>query len=267
MRWALALLLVALGVWAFVVEPRRQTVATAAHALPGAPSVRIVALSDLHVGSIHVDAERVERVVDEALALEPDVVLLLGDLVATKSLGASEPNPRAWVPSLGRLDAPLGVYSVPGNHDHWYDALEVNDELRRAGITVLENGAVPLETDPPLWLVGVDDDFTEHARVVAAFEDVPPEVPVLVATHSPDVFPRLPDRPSLTLAGHTHGGQVALPFIGAVFVPSRFGTRYARGAFEEGSRRMHVTSGIGTSVLPVRFLVPPEILVVELGPS
>lgn len=265
-RWALVTLLAALALWGFVIEPRRLIVARAEHDLPGAPRVRVVAFSDVHAGSLHVGEARVEQVVDEILALEPDLVLFLGDLVATKSPGAGEPNPAAWVPALTRLEAPLGVFGVPGNHEHWFDAPRVNAELERAGMTVLDNRAAPLPTDPPLWLVGVDDEFTDHDRLDRALRDVPPDVPLLVATHSPDVFPRLPDRPLLTLAGHTHGGQVALPFIGAVFVPSRYGTRYARGEFESGARRMHVTSGIGTSVLPVRFLVPPEILVVELGP-
>lgn len=249
-------------VWAFALEPRRLVTATAEVDVARAEALRVVVLSDVHLGSIHVDLERLEGIVDAVLEARPDVILFLGDLVATRSLFGDEPQPELAVPALSRLEARLGVYAVLGNHEHWFDAPAVQQAIESAGITVLENRAVALEET--LWLVGVGDSFTQHDDIRRAFAPVPDEAFALVATHTPDLFEELPDRPSLVFAGHTHGGQVALPWYGPLLVPSRFGTRYARGSFHSGERRMHVTSGIGTSILPARFLVPPEILVMTL---
>jgi predicted MPP superfamily phosphohydrolase len=94
---------------------------------------------------------------------------------------------------------------------------------------------------------------------------VPQDEPVLLLTHNPDVFPDVPARVTLTLAGHTHGGQVALPILGRPVVPSRYGQRYADGLVMEDGRALFVSSGIGTSILPVRFRVPPEIAIVTLS--
>ncbi|HJL30368.1 MAG TPA: hypothetical protein RMI62_14925, partial [Polyangiaceae bacterium LLY-WYZ-15_(1-7)] len=115
----------------------------------------------------------------------------------------------------------------------------------------------------PLWILGVDDDFTGHAELQRTLDDAP-GVPKLLFTHSPDVFPAVPASVSLTVAAHTHGGQVRVPFAGPLFVPSRYGTRYARGHFVEGGRHLWVTSGVGNSMVPVRFGVPPEIVVLTL---
>lgn len=257
--WALAL---GPMLWGAVVEPRRLVVTTAEVNAARPEATRIAVFADVHFGSLHVGAARLEGIVDALLAQKPDLILFLGDLVATRSLLADPPDAEAAAAPLSRLKAPLGVYAVLGNHEHWFDAPLVTRALTKAGVTVLDNAAVHIADD--LWLVGIGDAFTRHDDVAHAFARVPGDAFVIIATHSPDVFPELPDRPSLTFAGHTHGGQVALPFYGPLVVPSRFGTRYARGAFTAGKRRMHVTSGIGTSILPIRFGVPPEILVVTL---
>jgi predicted MPP superfamily phosphohydrolase len=98
-----------------------------------------------------------------------------------------------------------------------------------------------------------------------ALKEVADESPVLVLSHRPDIFPAVPSRVALTLAGHTHGGQIRLPLVGAPVVPSRFGQAYAAGHVEQGGRHLFVTTGIGTSILPVRLGVPPEMVVLELS--
>ena len=101
----------------------------------------------------------------------------------------------------------------------------------------------------------------------ATLDETDQSAPLLLLAHTPDIFPHVPAEVALTLAGHTHGGQVDLPFLGRLIVPSRFGERFAYGLIEEAGRRLYVTSGIGTAIIPVRFRVPPEIVVITLAPK
>jgi predicted MPP superfamily phosphohydrolase len=141
----------------------------------------------------------------------------------------------------------------------------VRDALERAGVRVIEDRALELRfRGSPLWVVGVSDAHGRVPRVARAFAGVPSDVPVLVVTHSPDVFPRLPEQAALTLAGHTHGGQVAIPGLRARVIPSRFGARYARGLITERGRLLFVHPGIGTSRWPVRLGARPEVTLLEL---
>ncbi len=131
---------------------------------------------------------------------------------------------------------------------------------------VLDNEALRLDrAGQPLWLVGIADALTGNPRIDVALGKVPAGDPVVLLTHNPDLFDHeVPERVVLTLAGHTHGGQVRLPLIGAPIVPSAFGQRYAEGIVVEGKRTLFVTPGIGTSVLPIRLGVPPEISLLSL---
>jgi predicted MPP superfamily phosphohydrolase len=204
--------------------------------------------------------------VERTNAAQADLVLLLGDLVTMGVLGGSfvEPEPIAAV--LGKLRAPAGVWAVLGNHDRSYDGPRVQRALEAVGIRALEDTAVALmTTSGPLWLAGVSDFWTGRHDVARAIATVADTVnPVILITHNPDIFPRVPARVLLTLAGHTHGGQVRLPILGAPIVPSRFGPRYTKGQIVEGGRHLYVSSGIGTSFLPVRFRVPPTIFVLTV---
>jgi predicted MPP superfamily phosphohydrolase len=114
-------------------------------------------------------------------------------------------------------------------------------------------------------LAGVSDLWEGKHDVQAALQEVPESAPVIVFTHNPDVFPDIPRRVSLTIAGHTHGGQVYIPGVGRPVVPSRYGQRFAIGHIEEDERHLIVSSGLGTSILPVRFLVPPEISILRVS--
>jgi len=144
----------------------------------------------------------------------------------------------------------------------------VQGALEAVGIPSLEDTAVPLEHDGcAFWLAGVSDYWEGAHDIDAALAAVPKGAPTLLFTHNPDLFPEIPPRVALTIAGHTHGGQVYLPGIGRPVVPSKFGQRYAIGHVEEAGRHLFVSSGLGTSILPVRFLVPPEISVLTLEPA
>jgi predicted MPP superfamily phosphohydrolase len=227
--------------------------------------MRIALLSDLHVGSPHNDLDKLAEVVRRTNEARPDLVLILGDLVIQDVIGGRFVPPEKIAPELGRLRAPLGVYAVLGNHDRWLDARRVLGALAKAGIPVLEDRAVEITGGgSPFWLVGVSDYWTAPHDIRGALGQVTNGDPVLLFSHNPDIFPRIPARVSLTLAGHTHGGQVYIPLIGRPVVPSVFGERYAIGSVVEGGRHLFVTGGLGTSILPVRFLVPPEISIVRL---
>jgi predicted MPP superfamily phosphohydrolase len=264
-RW----LAVLIATWGFVVEPCRLVVRRAAVPVHGfSRPLRIVALADVHTGSPWNWTSNLRRVVARANAEGPDLVVLLGDYVIHGVLGGRFVPPEEIAPILGGLRARLGVVAVLGNHDGWLDAPRVERALESAGIPVLSNEARPLgDGEERFWVAGLADAWTSGASVTAALRDVPPEGPVLLLTHNPDVFPGVPDRVGLTLAGHTHGGQVSLPFFGPPIVPSRFGQRYAAGLVEEDGRLLFVTTGIGTSIVPVRIGVPPEIAVLDTRPS
>ena len=224
-----------------------------------------MALSDIHAGAPHVDRAALGRVVALTNAQDADLVVLLGDYVIQDVVGGRFIPPEETAHVLSGLRARHGVVSVLGNHDWWLDGPRVRRAFAAAGLRPLENKAVQVVKSPVgLWVAGLADLWTRQVDLDAALRLVPADAPVLLLTHSPDVFPQVPARVSLTLAGHTHGGQVAFPLFGAPIVPSAHGQRYAQGLIEEGGRPLIVTPGIGTSILPVRFRVPPEVSVVIL---
>lgn len=259
-----------LFLWAFWWEPGRLVVREVSLELPGwgtEPPLRAVLLADLHVGSPRNGIDQLRDVVERANAQSPDVVLIAGDFVIDNVFGGRFVSPEEIGRELARLEAPLGVFAVLGNHDRWLSASRVEETLTGVGITVLENQAVPVDArGRELWIAGVADFWTGHPDVDRALGFVEGDGPVLLLTHNPDLFPEVDPRVSLTLAGHTHGGQVILPIVGRAITPSRFGERYAVGHIEELGHHMYVSSGIGTSRLGVRFRVPPEVVVLELGP-
>jgi predicted MPP superfamily phosphohydrolase len=268
---ALGLLLpvVILGVWALVIEPSRLTVERAEIRLKGWPpqlnGLKIVLLSDLHIGAPHYRAGKLPKIVELINEQQPDLVLFAGDFVVGDEVGASFVPPETIAAGLREVKARLGVFAVLGNHDWWEGGPRVSRALTAGGLQVLENQAVELKRDgTSFWLAGLGDNYTGHTNVSRAMAEVRAEGPVLAFTHSPDIFPELPDRIVLAMAGHTHGGQVWLPFLGRKVVPSAFGQRYASGHIREGAKQFFVTDGVGTSVFPVRFMVPPEISVLTL---
>jgi predicted MPP superfamily phosphohydrolase len=257
------------AVWTTLVEPRRLRVREVAVEVRGWPEtlmgLRVALVSDIHAGAPHVDEHRVARVVDAVNAARPDLVALLGDYVDPKVALGTRVEPETVAERLGALEATLGAFAVLGNHD-WADGGErVRRALREHRIEVLENDAVSVDLGGEvLWIVGLADATRRDPDLATPFALVPDGAPLIVLTHDPDVFPRMPDRPLLAAAGHTHGGQVNLPLVRERVTPSRYGDRYAGGLFRRGQRVMYVSRGIGTSTLPVRLRATPEVVVLDV---
>lgn len=228
-------------------------------------NLKIAVLTDLHVGSPHINIERLRTVVERTNAERPDLVLMLGDFVIDDVVGGSFVEPEAIAGVLRDLRAPLGTVAVLGNHDWWNDGERVGRALREANVTVLENDVALIERDGrAFWLAGIADLWTHRPDIAGTLGRVTSDDPVIILSHNPDIFPNVPPRVSLTLAGHTHGGQVNFPFIGRPVVPSQFGQRFAAGLIREEGRVMFVSTGVGTSIIPVRFRVPPEVVILTL---
>lgn len=265
----LFVLLATFAMWSLWLEPSRIRVRRIELVLPGLPAehdgVRIAVLTDLHVGSPHHGPGTLRGIVDAVNGESPDVALLLGDFVITRVIGGTFVTPEEIATVLDGLRTPHGSFAVLGNHDWWLDARRVAAALEAADITLLEDRSAAIDFGGTrLWFAGVSDLWEGAHDVEAALRDVPTDEPVIVFTHNPDIFPALPQRVTLTLAGHTHGGQVNLPVIGRPVVPSRYGQRYAAGHVVEDGRHLFVSVGTGTSILPVRFRVPPEIVILTL---
>ena len=258
-----------LGAWTFVYEPSSFSVRRYELSLPtwpgdlhGLDGLEIALLADIHVGSPYRGLDKLREIVHDTNAAEPDLVVLAGDYVIDNVLGGEFVAPEELAPVLGELDAPLGVYAVLGNHDWWLDGRRVAAALEAAGIRVLHDEAVELGG---FWLVGLEDWGEARPDVKKALSAVDDASPVVAFTHNPDLFLTIPARVSLTLAGHTHGGQVRFPWLGTPIVPSRYGQRFAHGHIVEEDRHLFVTSGLGTSIIPARFRVPPEIALLRLS--
>ncbi|QND68175.1 metallophosphoesterase [Mesorhizobium loti] len=252
---------------------------------PDGLKLRVVALADIHACRPWMTPERITSLVEDANALQPDLIVLLGDYIAGMPLVTGPVTPSQWASALSDLKAPLGVLSILGNHDLWNDGFAqragtgptiARKALEKVGIPVLENDVVRLEKDGHgVWIAGLADQlallptrgragFRGRDDLDGTLAKVSDTSPIVLLAHEPDIFPKVPWRVSLTLSGHTHGGQVRL-FGYSPVVPSRFGNRYAYGHVVENDRNLIVSGGLGFSILPVRFGMRPEILSIDLG--
>lgn len=264
--------------WAYWVEPNRLTETYFKYPIPewnGTENrVRIALAGDFHTR--HGDGPRLQRIVEAIRQRSPDIVLLVGDF----AFASSEPHKNTLdLPLMSKIFRALRnggktkVYACLGNHDYAYGEEKIRGMLENAGITVLEPGSARLKfgDNCEVFLGGTDN---RHISYVDP-KDIPfpPEDfygAALFVVHSPDLVVDLPREAGyhLTLAGHTHGGQVCLP--GRIpFVPhaSRIGDQYAHGMFEEGGKDLFVTRGVGESRLRLRLFCPPEIVFIDLVPN
>lgn len=262
----------------YPLTPRRWT--------PGL-RLRVAVVADIHACEPWMSLSRIEAICARTQALDADLILLLGDYASGMRLVTRHLEAEEWAAPLGRLTAPLGVHAVLGNHDYWEDpAFQRGTSavpaalaaLRAVGIPTYINAAIRLEKDGhPFWLAGLDDQMallpgSAPGRPGIAGRDdlgltlsaVTDDAPIILMAHEPDILPAVPEQVSLTLSGHTHGGQ--LNFFGyRPWAASRGSRRYPAGYFDVDGRELIVSRGLGCSVVPIRFCSWPEILLLDLG--
>lgn len=225
--------------------------------------IRVLLLSDTHVAGPDMPPRRLARIVGRLNQLDADLVVIAGDLVGDRSFAARRYSIDASIAPLGGLKAPLGVFAVLGNHDHWRDAGRISDALGRRAIRVLAND---VERRGPVTIVGFDDEHTGHDDVPLALRRLGrARGPIVAISHSPDLAPDLPPGLTLLLSGHTHCGQIDPPLITPSWLPSRYGQRYACGLIRDGRRTVVVTAGLGTSAVPLRYGAPPDVWLLTLA--
>lgn len=258
-------LIIGVPLYAFVIEPMRLVIRTVAITLPAWPGefrdLRVAVFSDLHVGPPHITLTRLRGIVEKANATEADLILMPGDFVETP-LRWRMAEPEEIAAELKRLRAKAGVFATLGNHDWWYNAARVREAFEKEGIRVLDNQAVKIEhRGKTFWVAGFADAWAGHPNIEGTLRRITDDAPVIAFTHNPQIFPSIPARVSLTIAGHTHGGQIWLPFIGRPVISD---WPYHIGHIVEGGKHLFVTPGIGTSICPVRLGVPPEISILTI---
>jgi predicted MPP superfamily phosphohydrolase len=260
-----------LNVYVWFVEPNmlvvRRVEIVSAH-WRGAP-LTIAALGDTHVGGPHVDAARIGRIVQRINRLRPELVVLLGDYASGHAQEAArtpaeQQEVLGGIATFAALNARYGVAAVLGNHDSWYGRRSITIALQDAGVAALWNRHIVIHrSGGPIVIAGVADAKTGQPDFAAALDGAPAGADTIMLSHSPDPFATMPLGPALMLASHGHCGQVSIPFIGRPILPLR-NKRYGCHLVEENGKTMYVTAGVGTSILPVRFLNPPEIVLITI---
>lgn len=226
-------------------------------------NVRVALVTDIHINSLHVPPKRVLEIAEAINHQKPDIVLLPGDFIAghDKAVNRStkfNENVELGLSHLRKISAPS--FATIGNHDAWWDAARVSQLLSAADVTVLENQAIAVSG---LCLVGLADALTSVPDR-SAYEGCPEKVLPLVFTHSPDAWRAFRSDSILALAGHTHGGQVNLPLIGRRVNAVSLGAEHSYGLSKISGVDMFVSAGMGTSILPIRFRAPPEVVLITL---
>ena len=241
--------------------------------LPAAfDGMKVVQLSDIHLDEF-TEPFLLRYAIEQINRIRPDVVLLTGDFVSYEITPRKFSLGSAWqcAEMLSEMKCPER-YAILGNHDHWLSGTEVTRALVSNGITMLNNAYLPLERNGSrVWLAGLDDPVCGQPdpdkAIPAAIRSIEGQ-PLMLMCHAPDYADDLMAHPAgksvdLMLSGHTHGGQVRLPFVGALNLPLG-GKKYVEGLFQVGSMQLYVNRGIGTIGVPFRFDCPPEITLITL---
>jgi uncharacterized protein len=254
--------------YAAVLEPAHFYVHEQALHLPrlmgeGLLGLRIAQISDIHMGG-WMTQSRLKRVVDLVLARSPEIVVITGDFLARQS-GREEDVPDLAA-ALEPLSRSIPTFAVMGNHDHWRGVAPLRAMLADIHIQELRNSVVSVKRgDSLLHLAGVDDVWEGQQRLGAVLSYLPPEGAAILLAHEPDYADTAEKckRFDLQLSGHTHGGQIVIPFIGPPVLPW-LGKKYPAGLYQVGSMWQYTNRGVGMSSLALRFNCPPEITLFTL---
>lgn len=268
-----------LGFYSYQIEPNQLGITSydlqSAKWNSDMPPLRVAVASDFHVGCPSVDLARLGEIVDEINALKPDIIVLPGDFVtmmkgSDRVIGGEYVAPGPIAEVLMNLKAPLGIYAALGNHDMMNEPDPMKQALEGVGIRVIDNDAVEIKSGAfHFWVAGLADETTSRPDWSETVKKITNDAPVIVVMHDPGPFLDKIDRPVVSIAAHTHGGQFVLPFFEKYLDNpySRAPMKYLHGHIAEEGRDLIVTRGIGTSVVPLRFLAKPEIVDLKIGPS
>lgn len=253
------------GIDAFVVEPNILLTSAKKLEIPNWDNdlngFKIALVTDIHLGSKFVDLNKLNHIVKIINSKNPDLIIIGGDL-DSKTIAAKYSTEEV-ANSLKKLTAKHGVIAVMGNHD--YEPVNiVKDIYKKADIKLLENQEYFIHTanNKTIKIFGFKD-LWHYKTVPAAVLGTKNQMPTIVIAHNPDSFPEIPDYVSLTLSGHTHGGEIVLPFAGSFVVPSKFGQRYRNGYIIENNKHLFVSRGVATLGI-ARFFAPTEINILKL---
>lgn len=260
------LLAIGAGAWGVMQEPSQlrytQVKLKSMHWPLHWQPVRIVVVSDLHVGSPYNGLDRLETVVRMINGAEPDVVLLIGDFMP-RDFFKTEIAPSDFAPVLGKIEARNGVMALLGRHDGLDGGKPLVDALKKANIAVLSDSAVPvkLAQKKRFWIAGLGDNPRAYPAMMA---NIPAGEPVFAMVHNPARFPEIPSKIDLVFAGYTHGGLIHVPGYPVAVLPTGVPQRYSYGLVSEDEHQMFVTAGIGSGEYPIRLNNQPEILLVTV---
>tara|TARA_B100001179_G_C18597774_1_gene408141 strand:+ start:1875 stop:2705 length:831 start_codon:yes stop_codon:yes gene_type:complete len=267
----LILVFAILGIYASMVEPFQLRVteySIETDKWKGQPDLRVALVTDTHAIWPWMTVSHIDRIVTEVNALKPDLILLLGDYVATHPFGIQIP-PEEGVKPYESLNARCGVFSVLGNHDlHGNGSEGWPDAMRSSSIPLLENQSEHVECEGfSFYVSGLEDLWWQKPDIDKALDSIPIGEPVIMMMHNPDLFVEIPSMVTLSVAGHTHAGQIRFPFIGAVesVIPSRYGKRFVYGHITENNKDLIVSAGVGNTGIPLRFLNKPEVVLITLS--
>jgi uncharacterized protein len=264
----------AIGADATVLEPNHPRLVRVDISLARLPQefdgFTIIQLSDFHFDP-HFSIIPIRKSVQITNALKPDLIVLTGDFVSAPAIESALRNKRAALQAdpcsevLKDLRAPHGVWAVLGNHDAFSDPVHVTQAINAAGIEVLANTSIPIERNGRrIWLAGVTDVLARHADLDAALKGISADDPVVLLAHEPDFADHTAKYPvDLQLSGHSHGGQIRLPLIGAVYLP-KLGRKYPIGLRTIDRLSLYTNVGIGTLYVPVRWNCAPEVTLITL---
>ncbi len=231
-------------------------------ALPFGRSLRVVQLTDIHAG-LFMTQHDLKRYADQVIALKPDLFVLTGDYIT---------NSVAFLPEcleqMARIDARYGTFATLGNHDHWYARPgDLTALFRQYRIPLLRNAHRVIETaEGPFAVAGIDDLHAGNPDLNAALHGLAPGMPTILLSHRPEIFPEAAERRvALTLAGHYHGGQIKLNLPKRTISFAHFRTSYPEGLYRLDDSSLYVSSGIGTSLTPIRLNARPEVTLLNLS--
>lgn len=249
-------------IWAFFIEPNLLMVRRLEIKDPALKGIRVAYLTDLHLCQDGKDyALNLVKKVNEQ---NPDIILLGGDYIVVQIYKNKTMKPEDIFKILSGLKAKHGIFMVMGNHEASRQAYKkITQSIKNTDIKLLQNVNTKLQIDgKTIYLVGIGDFSNNSHNISRAFEGVD-STPVIAFTHSPDIFPYIPDYVNITFAGHTHGGQVYLPFYGPLEKPTHLLGKYIKGIYTEGKKKMYVSSGIGNSHYKIRLFNIPEIVLAD----